>query len=445
MAGIFKAYDIRGVYPSEVNEEMAYKIGYAYSEFLGGKGTVVVGRDMRGSSLPLFQNLSAGLTDGGLDIIDIGLITTPTITFATAHYNYDGGIMITASHNPKQYNGFKMCRKNAYPISYETGIAEIEKKVQSFQKPKKVTKKGKIYTKEVIEDYAEHVLSFVKRIKKLKIVIDAGNGMGSLICTHLFKKLPCEMIPLFFELDGNFPNHDANPLEPHNMEDLRKAVLKHKADLGAAFDGDADRVMFVDNKGELVSADLTTTLIAKELLRSHPKETILYDLRSSWIVKEEVEKMGGKAKMSRVGHAFIKQMLRETNGIFAGELSGHYYFRDHFFADSAAIALIMMLNLISDEDKTLSELVTPLKHYYSTGEINSTVKNPDKAIKEIEQKYKNGKIFHLDGLSVEFDDWWFNLRKSNTEPLLRLNAEAKTKTLLKQKSEELLSLIKSYA
>lgn len=441
MAGIFKAYDIRGIYPTEINEEMAYKIGVAFSEFLG-KGTVVVGRDMRTSSLSLFQHLSSGLNDGGLDIIDIGLVTTPVISFSTAHYHYDGGIMITASHNSKEYNGFKFCRRNAYPVSYDTGIAELEKKVQAFNKTSKRHKKGKIYTKDVLDDYVQHVLGFSKKIKKLKIVIDAGNGMGGVIAPRLFKFLPCEMIPLYFELDGTFPHHDANPLEPKNMQDLIKAVKKHKADLGAAFDGDADRVIFVDNEGQIVSADIATTLIAKEFLRHHPGETVLYDLRSSWIVKEEIERLGGKAKMSRVGHAFIKQALRETNGIFAGELSGHYYFRDNFFADSAAIALIMMLNVISEEDKPFSKILAPLKKYYSTGELNSRVKDPDQLMNKIEKKYAHGRTFHLDGFSAEFDDWWFNLRKSNTEPLLRLNVEAKTPELLKDKSKELLGLIK---
>jgi phosphomannomutase len=441
MAGIFKAYDVRGIYPTEINEEIAYKIGLAFAQFLG-KGTVVVGRDMRTSSLSLFQRLSSGLNDGGLDIIDIGLVTTPVISFSTAHYHYDGGIMITASHNSKEYNGFKFCRRDAYPISYDTGIAEIEKKVQTMIKPPTQHKKGKIYTKDVLDDYVQHVLGFSKKIKKLKIVIDAGNGMGGVIAPKLFKSLPCEMIPLYFELDGTFPHHDANPLEPENMQDLVKAVLKNKADLGAAFDGDADRVMFVDNEGKIVSADISTALIAREFLKHHPGETILYDLRSSRIVKEEVERLGGKAQMCRVGHAFIKQTLRESNGIFAGELSGHYYFRDNFFADSAAIALTMMLNVISEENKPFSKIVAPLKKYYSTGELNSRVKDPDQLMGKIEKKYAHGHTFHLDGFSAEFEDWWFNLRKSNTEPLLRLNVEAKTQDLLKDKSKELLSLIK---
>ena len=441
MAGIFKAYDIRGIYPTEINEDIAHKIGIAISQFLG-KGTVVVGRDMRTSSLSLFQHLSSGLNEGGLDIIDIGLVTTPMISFATAHYHYDGGMMITASHNSKEYNGLKICKRNAHPVSYETGIGEIEKKIQAPSKSTVRHKKGKIYTKDVFDDYVQHVLRFSKKVKKLKVVVDAGNGMGGVIAPKLFKFLPCDMIPLYFELDGTFPHHDANPLEPENMQDLIKEVLKHKADLGVAFDGDADRVMFVDNEGQIVSADIATALIAKEFLKHHPGETILHDLRSSWIVKEEIEKLGGKAKMCRVGHAFIKQALREMNGIFAGELSGHYYFRDNFFADSAAIALVMMLNVISEEDKPFAKIIAPLKRYHSTGELNSKVKDPDQLMNKIEKKYAHGNVLHLDGLSVEFDDWWFNLRKSNTEPLLRLNVEAKTSELLKEKSKEILDIIR---
>jgi phosphomannomutase len=441
MAGMYKAYDIRGLYPSQINEENAYKIGRAFADLIG-KGTVVVGRDMRTSSLSLFQQLTSGINDGGLDVIDIGLVSTPMISFATAHYQYDGGMMITASHNSKEYNGFKMCRKGAYPISYETGIAEIEKKVAQISNEKPAVKKGKIYTKDVIDDYIQHVLKFSKSIKKMKIVVDAGNGMAGAVGPKLFKFLPCEIIPLYFELDGTFPHHDANPLEPENVHDLINAVKKHKADLGVAFDGDADRVMFVDNEGESISADFTTALIAREFLTHQPGSTVLYDLRSSWIVPEEIKKYGGNPQMCRVGHAFIKQALRETNGIFAGELSGHYYFRDNFYADSAMIALVLMLNVISEENKTVAEIVAPLRRYHASGEVNSKVKDPDVLMKEIEKKYSQGKVFHLDGLSVEFPDWWFNLRKSNTEPLLRLNLEAKTKKLLNEKSEEILSVIK---
>ena len=441
MAGIFKAYDIRGLYPSELNEDLAYKIGFCFSKLIG-KGTVVVGRDMRVSSLPIFQHLTAGLMDAGLDVIDIGLVSTPVIAFSTGHYQYDAGIMVTASHNSKEYNGLKMSKKGAYPISYETGIAALEDKVINFKKPSKLGKKGKIYTKEVIEDYLQHVLKFARKIKKMKIVVDAGNGMAGLMVPKLAKFLPCTIIPLYFELDGTFPHHDANPLEPKNMKDLVEAVKREKADLGAAFDGDADRVMFVDNEGGVVSADLTTALIAHEFLRHHPGETILYDLRSSQIVKEVVEKMGGKSQMCRVGHAFIKQALRESGGVFAGELSGHYYFRDNFFADSALIAFVMILNVLSEEKASLSKMISPLKKYYATGEVNSRVKDPDALMKLAEKKYASGKVFFLDGLSVEFSDWWFNLRKSNTEPLLRLNVEANSQSLLKEKSEELLQLIR---
>lgn len=441
MAGIFKAYDIRGVYPNQINEEAAYKIGYVFSQIIG-RGTAVVGRDMRVSSLALFQHLTTGLNDGGMDVIDVGLVTSPVIPFSTAHYRYDAGIMITASHNPKEYNGFKLSRKDAYPISYETGIADIEKRVLALGETLPAPRRGNIYTKDVLDDYIQHVLGFAKQVKKRRIVVDAGNGMAGLLVPKLFKYFPCEIIPLYFELDGNFPHHDANPLERKNVEDLIEAVMKEKADFGVAFDGDADRVMFVDDRGQIVPADMTTALIAMEFLKHHPGETILYDLRSSWLVREEIERHGGKPKMCRVGHAFIKQALREAKGIFAGELSGHYYFRDNFFADSALIALVMMLNLICEEDGPLSRMVEPLKRFHATGEINSRVKDPDAVIGKIEKKYNHGRVYHLDGLSVEFDHWWFNVRKSNTEPLLRLNLEARTKEMMDQKKEELLALIK---
>ncbi|MDP3981170.1 MAG: phosphomannomutase/phosphoglucomutase [Chlamydiota bacterium] len=443
MAGIFKAYDIRGIYPTEVNEEIAYKIGFAYAKLIG-KGPIAIGRDMRKSSLPLFQELSRGITDAGLDVIDIGLVTTPMTTYCNGKYQYHGSIMVTASHNSKEYNGFKLSRKNAIPLGYDTGLAEIEKfAANEICNPVQEKNKGEIYTKDITDDYIEHVLSLAEKIKPLKIVIDAGNGMGGHICPKIFEKLPCKLVPLYFELDGNFPNHDANPLEKENMIDLQKAVIAEKADLGAAFDGDADRIMFVDNHGELVSADITTALIAKNILLTHPNEIILYDLRSSKAVKEIIEKAGGTAHMTRVGHAFIKKQLREENSIFAGEFSGHYYFRDHYYTDCASMALMHMLSLLSKENTSLSNLIEPLKKYYGSGEINSRVKDPDISIKAIEEKYKDAKINRLDGILIEYPTWWFNVRKSNTEPLLRLIVEADTELLLKEKTKEILDMIRS--
>ncbi|MFC1668073.1 phosphomannomutase/phosphoglucomutase [Chlamydiota bacterium] len=442
MAGIFKAYDIRGLYPDEINETLTYKIGRAFAKFIGAGKTVVLGRDMRPSSEILFKLLVEGLTDGGLTVINIGLISTPMFNFATAYYGYDGGLIITASHNPKEYNGIKMCLKNAIPINYDTGIQEIEAFVDTDDITVKTAQKGSCFSKDILDDYTAHVLTFKNHIKNFKIVIDAGNGMAGATIPSVFKFIGCDIIPLYFELDGTFPNHDANPLKSENMIELQQTVLQHKADLGAAFDGDADRVMFVDNQGNLVSSDIITALIAEAFLKKNPHSTILYDLRSSRIVPETITSMDGIAHMCRVGHAFIKKQLRDEDGIFAGELSGHFYFRDNFYTDSGIIALLMVLNLLSSTDKTFSEYLKPLQKYYASGEINSFVTDKDEKLQQIEKKYNDGnKISHLDGLLVEYSDWWFNLRKSNTEPLLRLNVEANTLPNMEQKRNELLEQI----
>lgn len=441
MAGIYKAYDIRGVYPDEINGEIMYRIGRAFAEFLK-KGNVVVGRDMRTSSEILFKHITEGLTDGGLTVINVDLISTPMFNFATAHYGYDAGLMITASHNPAKYNGVKMCLKNAIPINYDTGINQIEKLVEIGDFSAKTAKKGDFLSKDIREDYVRHVLGFKKHIKDLTLVVDAGNGMAGYTVPQVFKHIKCNLIPLYFELDGTFPHHEANPLKPENVVDLQKAVIQHKADLGAAFDGDADRIMFVDNNGETIPCDLMTALISEEFLKHHPGEIILYDLRSSKIVPEIIKSRGGIPHICRVGHAFIKKQLREEDGIFAGELSGHTYFKDNFYTDSGIIALIMVLNLVSSTDKTLAELIEPLKKYFASGEINSTVKEKTAKIKEIESRYSDGdKISLLDGLRVEYPDWWFNVRESNTEPVLRLNLEANTKEKMEQKRDEILRII----
>lgn len=444
MAGVFKAYDIRGLYPDGVNEELAYKVGRSLDEILD-EGSVVVGRDMRDSSISISDKLIQGLIDSGRDVINIGLISTPMINFAAVKFDAAGGVQVTASHNPKQYNGMKFCRRNAIPMSYDTGIAQIELLSQK-NTWNHSSKKGSLSERDIILDYKEHILNFkLNEIKPLKIVVDAGNGMGGHTTPVVFKDLPVQIIPLYFELDGNFPNHDANPLEPENMRDLQKAVIDNQADFGIAYDGDADRAMFVDNKGDIVTADLFTALISREFLNEHPGSTILYDLRSSWVVHEEIEKFGGKAEMCRVGHAFIKKHLRDVDGVFAGELSGHFYFKDNFYTDNADLALIRAINLLSREDKSFSELIQPLRRYSASGEINSDVEDPKLKMTEIENKYSKGSvnIFHLDGLSIEYDDWWFNLRMSNTEPVLRLNVEAKDPKKMIVKRDELLSIIQN--
>ncbi len=439
MSGIFRAYDIRGIYPAEINEQIAEKIGRAYVQFLKCK-EVVVGRDMRESSDSLFKALTKGITEAGSRVIDIGLSTTPMLYFAG--HDKEAGIMITASHNPKEYNGFKLCRENCIPISGDTGIEDIEKLVGVTLAVADAP--GKITTQNILPDYLNYFDKFISpKTKPLKIVVDGGNGMGGLVMPKLFEKLPAELIPLYLEMDGTFPNHDADPLKPENVLDLQKKVIAEKADLGIALDGDCDRCMLIDEKGNFVGADLVTALIAQYLLKKYPSEKVLYDLRSSWATKEAIEEAGGQAEVCRVGHAFIKQQMHKTNALFAGELSGHFYYRDAFFAESSTLTIILILNILSETGKKLSELIKPFQKYFKSGEINSEVKNPLGKIEELAKIYGNGKISCLDGLKVEYPSWWFNVRPSNTEPLLRLNLEAKTKELMEEKQAEILKVVRS--
>jgi len=458
---IFKAYDIRGVYPKELNEEIAYSIGKAFADFMNvseiakpisehaQKPTVfdikkiLIGRDMRLSSDSLFRSLSQGIIEQGCDVINIGLCSTPMCYFACNFLKADASIMITASHNPKEYNGFKFTRKQAIPISADTGIKEIEKLFEK-NKFKKAIKKGEMTRKEIMNDYVKHVLKFIKnKNAKLKVVIDCGNGIGGIETREVFKHLKCKITEMYFEPDGNFPHHEANPLKEENVKELRNKVIQEKADLGIAIDGDADRVFFISNTGEIIPSDFITCLIAKTYLKEKPGETILYDLRSSWITKETIKDNNGNPIMSKVGHSFIKEQLRKTNAIFGGELSGHFYFRDNFYSDSGIIAILKIIDLIATEKKKISELIEPLKKYFASGEINLEVKDKDAKIKELGKKYKKGKISWLDGVRVEFEDWWFNVRPSNTEALLRLNLEAKSKKLMEEKRDEILNIIKN--
>lgn len=442
MSGIYKAYDIRGIYPEQLDENMAKKIGQAFVELFKIK-SVVVGRDARLSSPKMFKALAEGIIKQGADVIDIGLCSTPMFYYGSK--DAEASIMVTASHNPKEYNGFKMCKEKAFPISEENGINEVEKLVKQ-NNFKKSTKKGRIIQKNIMDDYIAHCTSFLKTKKNFKVVLDAGNGM----CGYTFPKIlkgvkNVELVKLYCELDFTFPNHESNPLKFETLVDLQKKVREENADLGIATDGDGDRCLFIDEKGEIISPDLATVLIAEELLKESPKSTILYDLRSSKIVKEMVEKKKGKALMCRVGHSFIKKQMREEKAIFAGELSGHLYYQANNYTESSFISLALILNLLSEENKKLSELVSPLKKYFASGEINSEVDDKDAKMEEIEKKYSEGskEVKHLDGLSMYFKDWWFNLRKSNTEPLLRLNLEADTKKLMEQKRDELLKAVRS--
>ncbi len=440
---IFKAYDIRGTYPDRLDEKIAYKIGRALIAYLKPE-TVVVGRDMRLSSPKLWESLSRGITEGGADVVDIGLVSTDCLYFTVGKYGYDAGVMITASHNPPEYNGFKMCKKEAVPLSGESGIDQIKKLVLKNDFPPS-QKLGKVQKRDVDDAYVQHVLSFVNRegIKPFRMVIDAGNGMAGKIIPKLFSHLPCKLIPMFFELDGSFPNHLASPIEPENIAPLRERVLAEKADLGAAFDGDADRMFLVDQNANPLGGDMVTALVAKSLLRKEKGATILYNLICSKTVPQVIESEGGVAVRTRVGHALIKPLMKKHNAIFGGEHSGHFYFRNNWFADSGMIALLVCLELISEENQPLSALVKSIDPYFRSGEINSRVENIGEKLKQIEKHYSDGKIDHLDGLTIDFGDWWFNLRPSNTEPLLRLNIEATSKEILEKKKEELLKLIRS--
>ncbi len=440
---IFKAYDIRGIYPEELNEKIAYKVGRAFVEFLKCKN-VVIGRDMRLSSDSLFKALAKGVRDQGADVIDIGLSGTDMLYFAVANYDYESGIMITASHNPKEYNGIKFTREKAIPISEVTGIKEIEKLVEKNEF--KHAEKGKILKKEIMKDYVDFVLSFVdlENIKPLKVVMDASNGMAGMIAPRIFSKTKINIIPLNFDLDGSFPKHQSNPLILENRKEIMKRVVEEKADLGIAWDGDADRCFFIDNNGKFLQGDFITGFLAQEMLKKYPKSMILYDLRASWFVKDMIKKNKGISKMCRVGHAFFKQYMRDEDGIFAGEVTGHYYYKyKNFYTDNGMIPALQILELISKKGKKFSEILKPTENYFISGEINSEVKDKEAIIKKLEQKFSDGKIYYMDGISVKYDDWHFNVRPSNTEPLIRLNLEAKTKEKMEEMRDKILEIIRS--
>src|SRR6266516_1768930 len=370
---IFKAYDVRGIYGQDLTDEIAYRIGRAAAHYLHVP-EIAVGRDMRLSSPQLAAALIRGITDQGANAIDLGMTTTDELYFAVGKFDYLAGVMITASHNPGKYNGMKFCRAQAFPVSLESGLADIRDLAinGNYAEP---AHKGQVIQRDVLNDYVQHALSFidVSKIRPLKVVIDAGNGMAGMVMPHVFKYLPCELIPLYFDLDGNFPNHPASPIEPENMEDLQRKVREVGADLGAAFDGDADRMFPVDEHGNLVDGSMVTAIVSNSLLHKHPGSTILYNLIVSKSVPELVTRLGGKAIRTRVGHSYIKAEMRKLNGIFGGEHSGHFYFRDNWFADSGLIALLITLELVSVENKPLSEILKPLDHGFRSGEINSTI------------------------------------------------------------------------
>ncbi|MDD2240752.1 MAG: phosphomannomutase/phosphoglucomutase [Kiritimatiellae bacterium] len=439
MAGIFKAYDIRGIYGEILTDDMAFKIGRAIYAFLGCK-TVVIGRDMRPHSKPLFDALARGLTLHGADVIDLGLCSTPMSYYANKRLGADASIMITASHNPGPWNGFKICRDNATPLSGATGILDLERIVQEEDFPPPAPAKGQISSHDIIPEYVDHFRAFADIRHPLNVVVDYANAVG-ILEAKVFEGL-FAITPLFDTLDGTFPNHEANPLNTDTLVDAQQAVRAGKFDFAACFDGDADRVGFLDEKGDIIPMDMITALIARTLLATNPGANIFYDLRSSWAVKEIIEESGGIPNQSRVGHAFIKAQMREKDALFAGELSGHYYFKENSYAESSALAVLYIANLVSQSDKPLSELIAPIQRYFASGEINSTVEDAAAVLAKLRVKYADADLLELDGLSFEYPTWWFNVRSSNTEPLVRLNLEAKTEAEMKQRRDEVLALIR---
>ena len=446
---IFKAYDIRGLVDGELTPDFAFAAGGAFARFLKIErepGTVVIGEDMRPSSPALADAFSAGVTAHGLDVIRIGLASTDMLYFAAGKLNLPGA-MFTASHNPAAYNGIKLCLSGARPIGKESGLVAIERFVAEGS-PIPLSQVGVERNQEMLEEYVDHLLSLVdlSQTRKLKIVIDAGNGMAGHTAPAVFKRLNAEVVEMYYELDGTFPNHEANPIDPENLRDLQVEVKKHKADIGLAFDGDADRCFLVDEKGNLVNPSSLTSLIATRELAKHPASTIIYNLISSKAVREIVEENGGTAVRSRVGHSYIKKLMADTGAVFGGEHSGHFYFRDFWRADSGMLAALHAIAALGEQDISLSELLAPFSRYISSGEINSTVKDALAASNSVEDIYRakpGVTIDHFDGLTVAADTWWFNLRASNTEPLLRLNVEANTAAEMAKIRDAVLTTIRA--
>lgn len=442
----FKAYDIRGKVPSELNKDLSYKIGVAYANFLNAK-KIVVGYDIRKSSLELSEALISGLTDAGADVINIGLCGTEMIYFSTSFFKTDGGIMITASHNPPEYNGMKFVKKDSVPVGYDSGLNKIEEMIIKNDLGKLANKKGIVQKVDVMKDFISHLDKFydAHKIKPLNVVVNAGNGCAGLSLDAIESKLPIKMIKIFNDPNPDFPNGVPNPMLIENRKHTIDAVIKNNADLGVAWDGDYDRCFFFDERGNFIEGYYIVGLLAKSILKKHPGEKIVHDPRLIWNTLDVVNKSGGIAIQSKSGHAFIKQKMREVNAIYGGEMSAHHYFRENAYSDSGMIPFLLIMQLMSEENKTLGDLVEEMiANYPCSGEINSTIDNPAAKIKEIEKIYTGGKVDKTDGLSVEYPDWRFNLRMSNTEPIIRLNVESKGDVLLmEEKTKELLELIRS--
>jgi phosphomannomutase len=446
---IFKAYDVRGVYPAEVNEEAARAIGAAFVAYLQAE-RIAVGRDMRLSSPSLAAAFIDGAVSQGAEVVDYGLIATDMLYFAVARGQHDGGVEITASHNPKQYNGMKLVRREALPLSGDAGISDIRLMIADNRIPAPRSSRKPVRSENILDPYIDHVMGFVDpaAIRPFNVVLDAGSGMGGLVAPRIFERLAPKPVCLCFDIDGSFPNHEANPLLDENRKDIVERVIAERADIGIAWDGDADRCFFIDGTGAFISGDFVTALLAEAFLLKHPGSSVIYDLRASYAVRDVVARYGGTALMNRVGHAFIKRRMRETGAIFGGEVTGHYYFRDNFFADNGFIPALLMLELMSRKQQSLQELVAPLaSRYFISGEINTKLPSMDavpEKVAEIAARYADASQYALDGISVEYPDWHFNVRPSNTEPLLRLNLESTaSQQQMQDKRDELLALIRS--
>lgn len=443
---IFKAYDIRGVYPDQLDEDIAHQVGRAFVEYLHAE-RIAVSRDMRLSSPSLAAAFIDGALKQGADVVDFGMLGTDMLYYAVARENFDGGAQITASHNPKQYNGMKLVRRQALPLSGDAGILDIRAMVLEQRIPYGGTR-GKRTESQILDDYLDHVLSFIDPsfIKPFNLVLDAGSGMAGLVAPKLFERLPCQISPLCFEIDGNFPNHQANPLLEENRRHVVERVIDDQADGAIAWDGDADRCFFIDGQGTFIAGDFITALLAQSFLRKEAGAKIVYDVRASYAVKDVVAKCGGIALMNRVGHAFFKTRMRAERATFGGEVTGHYYFRNNFFADNGFIPALLILELMSLKNQTLSELLQPLREkYFVSGEVNTQMPTMDAANDKIEalaKRYSDGHLYRIDGISVEYPTWHFNVRASNTEPLLRLNLEGDTPELMAKKRDEILELIR---
>ena len=441
LSKIFKAYDVRGVYPDDIDDDAAARIGDGFVRFTGAD-RVVLGRDMRTSSAPLAEAFARGAAGAGASVVSVGEVSTDALYFASGKLDLPGA-MITASHNPARYNGLKPCGKQAAPIGSDSGLEDIRKFAEAADAASSGPSPA-IEQLDILGDYANHCRSLVDvdSLRPLKVAIDAGNGMAGKTVPLVFEPLPFQVVPRYFELDGTFPNHPASPIEPENLVDLQKAVREGGCDVGIAFDGDADRMFLVDENADPISGSTTTAMVAEGILKKFPGESIIYNLICSWAVREVVEENGGKPIRTRVGHSFIKEVMAETGAIFGGEHSGHYYFRNNYRADSGMIAALIVLEALSLFDGPLSKLVDPFERYADSGEINSEVSDQAGMIEKLAATYSDGRQDRLDGLTVEFDDWWFNCRPSNTEPLLRLNLEARTEELMEQKRDEVLAAIR---